>query len=141
MKFVYKKEPCNPSDAFPAIKHIYRPIIPITLEFESRKIGYEALLDSGADWNLFHSIIGEAIGVTVEKGKKISFRGIGGGDFTAYFHTLTVTIGGWPYTMYCGFSSDIPMNSKGVLGHSGFFDSFMVKFNTPKLEVELTDKK
>ncbi len=141
MKFSYKKIAVPPSDAFPDQRYVYRPIIPVTLEFEKEKIGYEALIDSGADWNLFHAIIGEAIGIPVEKGKKVTYHGIGGGQFTAYFHTVRVNIGGWPYDIYCGFSPDIPNNSTGVLGHVGFFDLFTVKFSTAKEEVELIPKK
>ena len=140
MKFGFKELPASPSDAFPARKSVLRPIISIKLEHGNKEIGYEALLDSGADWNIFHAVIGEIIGLDIEKGKKESFGGIGGGKFTAYFHDVTLYIGGWPIKVLCGFSTDIPgpeKQSYGVLGHVGLFDHFSVKIETAKREIEL----
>ena len=138
IKFQYKKEPISSSEAFPQRTSISRPIIPIQIEYKGKKVGYEVLVDSGADWNLFHSVIGEIIGIDITSGKKLEFHGIGGGRFTAFFHNVKVYIGGREHDLYCGFSPDIPGNySRGVLGHSGFFDSYVVKFETPKKELEI----
>ena len=49
MKFGYKEFPVPPTDAFPNTKKIFRPIIPVTIEYDGKKIGYEALLASGPD--------------------------------------------------------------------------------------------
>lgn len=35
----------------------YRPIIPVTLKFNKIEFRYLALLDSGADFNIFHGDI------------------------------------------------------------------------------------
>ncbi len=140
MKFGYKEIPTNPSEAFPDRRKVFRPIIPVKIEYNGRQIGYEALLDSGADWNIFHSVIGEIIGIDVPNGKREEFGGIGGGQFTAYFHDVTLYIGGWPMKVSCGFSADIPSpdrQSYGVLGHVGFFDHFMVRMETSKKEIEI----
>ena len=140
MKFGYKKIPAGPSEAFPKRKEILRPIIPITIEYNGKKIGYEVLIDSGADWNLFHSIMGEVIGIDIAKGKKEKFGGIEGGSCMAYFHEVTIYVGGHPIKVPCGFSPDIPPPPKqayGILGHIGFFDQFTVKFETTKEELEI----
>jgi hypothetical protein len=136
MKFGYKEFPLSQVDVF-GRKKIYRPIIPVLIEYGGKKIGYEALLDSGADWNLFPAVLGEIIGIDIEKGKKLLFGGIGGGDFMAYFHEIALYVGGWPIKILCGFSADIPRKSNGVLGHFGFFDHFAVRLETSKQEVEL----
>ena len=96
MKFWYKEFQVSATEAFPGRTKIYRPIIPFGIESRYKKIGYEVLLDSGADWNLFHSVIGEILGIDVPKGKKQPFGGIGGGNYLAYFHEVTIFIGGWP---------------------------------------------
>ncbi len=143
MKFGYKVIPALPSNAFPNRKTIARPVIPIKLEHDGKTVGYEALLDSGADWNIFHSVIGEIIGIDVPTGKLQTFGGIGGGQFKSYFHEVTLYIGGWPITVACGFSADIPEpdhQSYGVLGHVGFFDHYVTIFNTSKLEIEIIKK-
>jgi hypothetical protein len=136
MKFWYKEFPLAQTDVF-GRKKLYRPIIPVTIEYSGKKVGYEALLDSGADWNLFPAVLGEIIGIDVGKGKKLAFGGIGGGDFTAYFHEVVLSVGGWPAKILCGFSADIPQKSNGVLGHFGFFDHFVVRLETNKREVEV----
>ena len=73
----------------------------------------------------------------MKSGKKESFGGISGGHLTAYFHFVSVEIGGWEHKLYCGFSFDIPSFGYGVLGQRGFFDNFAVKFDLAKEEVEL----
>ena len=35
----------------------YRPIIPVTLRFNKIEFSYLALIDSGADFNIFHADI------------------------------------------------------------------------------------
>ena len=35
----------------------YRPIIPVTLRYGKQEVSYLALIDSGADFNIFHSDI------------------------------------------------------------------------------------
>ncbi len=138
MKFPYKQLPANPSVAFPKRTKIYRPIIPVTIEYNGKKVGYEALIDSGSDWDIFPEALGGIIGIDVQKGAIDKFGGIGGGQFTAYFHDITLYIGGWPMKVWCGFSPDIPPKvAHGILGQVGFFNNFIVKFEMNKLEVEI----
>ena len=137
MKFTYKKLPLTPTEAFPLQKTVLSPIIPVTIEYAGKKVGYEALVDSGADWNIFPSILGDILGMDVLKGKKAVFGGIGGGSLTAYFHNVIIYVGGWPMKVYCGFSPDIPQSAFGVLGRCGFFDHFVVKFEESKGQLEI----
>lgn len=53
MKFKYQKILAKESEAFPKRKFILRPVIPIILGQEDKKVGYKALIDSGADYNIF----------------------------------------------------------------------------------------
>lgn len=137
MKFAYKAIPASPSPAFPEREKVYRPIIPVTIEYQGKKVGYEALLDTGADWNIFPETIGAIIGIDVQNGAKNTFGGIGGGEYVAYFHEVTLYIGGWPIKVLCGFSPDIDSHPHGVLGHVGFFDHCKSSFETRKHEVEI----
>jgi len=50
MKFRYQKIAAKESEAFPERKFILRPVIPIILEYGEKKVGYRALIDSGADY-------------------------------------------------------------------------------------------
>jgi hypothetical protein len=137
MKFRYQKIAAKESEAFPERKFILRPVILIILEHEDKKVGYKALIDSGADYNIFHAAVGEILGLDIKSGKKEIFGGISGEKLTAYFHLVEAKIGGWSYKLYCGFSYDIPPFGYGVLGQKGFFDNFIVKFDLLKEEIEL----
>jgi len=137
MKFKYQKIRAKKSEAFPERKFILRPVIPIILEHESKKVGYKVLIDSGADYNIFHAVIGGILGLDVKAGKKEIFGGISGSQATAYFHLVNVEIGDWKYKLYCGFSYDISPFGYGVLGQKGFFDNFVIKFDLLKEEIEL----
>ena len=59
MKFNYKKYSSS----------VLRPVIPIKLKNKDLEIGYEVLVDSGADFCVFDAQVGEAIGIDVKKGK------------------------------------------------------------------------
>lgn len=141
MKFKYQKISAKESEAFPERKFILRPVIPIILEHEGKKVGYRALIDSGADYNIFHAAVGEILELDVKSGKKEIFGGISGEKLTAYFHFINAEIGDWSYKLYCGFSYDIPPYGYGVLGQKGFFENFIVKFDLLKAEIELKPKK
>lgn len=137
MKFPYIKFPQHFSEAFPERKTILRPVIPVILEFEEVKTGYLALVDSGSDYCFFHSEIAETLGLDWQRGKKMNFVGVTGQRATAYFHNINLYIGGWPYKLYCGFTSEISLDGFGVLGQIGFFDLFVVKFDLVKEEIEI----
>jgi hypothetical protein len=66
MKFGYKEILVEPTEAFPLRTKAYRPIIPVSVGYGDKKIGCEVLLDSGADWNLLPSVIGEIIGIDAD---------------------------------------------------------------------------
>jgi len=140
MKFKYQKIGVAKSEAFPDRKSILRPIIPIILKYKDKKVGYRVLIDSGADYNIFHGVIGEILGLDVKTGKEENLGGISGHTLTVYFHFIDAEIGGWEYKLYCGFSYDIPPYGYGVVGQNGFFDTFIVKFDLIKEEIELKER-
>ncbi len=48
---------------------ILRPKIPIKVGYKGKfdKISYDCLIDSGADSNLFPSLMGESVGINIKK--------------------------------------------------------------------------
>lgn len=88
MKFPYLKFPSSPNPAFPSRKHVSRPVIPIEIKHDERTIKYLALIDSGADFCIFHAEIGELIGINIKMGKKLAFYGIIGDKEEAFFIIL-----------------------------------------------------
>ena len=92
LKFSYKKFPSDPNEAFPDHKGALRPVIPIAVKNEGKKIDYLALIDSGADFCIFHSEIGEYLGIDIKSGKKLEFFGVTGDKKIAYFHNIISSI-------------------------------------------------
>lgn len=80
-----------------------------------------ALIDSGADFNLFPSKIGVAMGINIEKGKKLSTFGISGQAITTFRHSgIRIFVEGNNFETFIEFSEEyegIP-----ILGQQGFFD-------------------
>ena len=141
MKFDYSKILLpEKSDFFGSA--ILKPIIPIRIAFGDRALQYNALMDSGADFSIFHTEIGEVLGMDIERGNKLPFGGVQkAGTAAAYLHTITIGIGGWNYQTTVGFSYDIADDSYGILGQRGFFDIFSVKFEYQKERIELVPKR
>lgn len=120
-----------------------RPVIPLTLKRADQKIGYEVLVDSGADLCLFDAEIGEAIGINVTKGKPHEVMGVGGKFSIYYTHRVQIEVGGWVHDIEAGFMPSVAgrVIPYGLVGQKGFFDLFTVKFDLLKEEVELKERK
>jgi len=139
MKFDYQKQPVLDD---PGKSWIARPYIPVELSHEGKNVRVYALIDSGADTSLFHSSLGRELGIDVESGRKSSFFGIAEGPgVNVYIHTILVQVVGddTPIDMEVGFT-----DSKGVgaiLGQSGFFDHYIVRFDRSKNRLEVAPSK
>lgn len=141
MKFRYHKFALpQPSSFFG--HSILKPIIPLKIYWEDEEINYYALIDSGADFCIFHAEIGEYLKLDVRKGVKEIFGGIQEKEGAeAFLHPVKLEIGGYEYETTVGFSYDIAKHGFGILGQKGFFDLFMVKFDLAKEEIELKERK
>lgn len=130
MKFKYKKLSSGQ----------VRPIIPISIHTKDSEVGYYAMVDSGADLNIFPGELGEFLGLEVEKGKKQVVAGVVQGEQRPYYiHNVEIEVGGWRYLVPVGFMPDLSRNGYGLLGQHGFFDQFKsVTFKKQKdiLEIE-----
>lgn len=139
LKFAYKKFPQNPNEAFPDHKHAQRPVIPIRVKSNGKEIDYLALIDSGADFCIFHGAIGQYLGIDIKSGKKLEFFGVTGQKETAYFHEISINIVGYDKQCYCGFSEfDNSKLPYGILGQRGFFEMFKITMDYRKNRIELT---
>ncbi len=120
---------------------LLKPIISIKVIVGEKELSYATLIDSGADFCIFDAEIGEYLGINVRSGKTNEFGGIQErGGATAFLHKVTLSIGGLKYITTVGFSYDIARHGFGILGQKGFFESFVVKFDYPKEEIELKSK-
>lgn len=129
LEFSYKEFVVSP---FPSSKRtvvLYRPMIPLILLYQRKYVQFEALIDSGADYNIFHADIAIYLGITLKKGSKRKLSGIGGKVITGYEHQITLRLRDFAYHAPVTFSADIPVNTLAVLGNKGFFDRFVITLN------------
>jgi hypothetical protein len=140
MKFPYLKFPAQPTEAFPNRHNTLRPVLPLKLKYNSNQLDYFALIDSGADHSIFHAGIGEGLGLSVKNGNKLHFWGIYDKKQLAYFHKITINIGGHDYKCYCGFSYEIESLPYGLLGQDDFFKQFKIILDYSKKQFEMKEK-
>lgn len=130
MKFPYMK----------LSRNVYRPILPFTITYQkSSPIKYFGLVDSGADCTYVAGELANVLGIKdIKTGREEFVTGIGGRS-KAYFHTITISIGGWNFDIEAGFSDDSTLTSLGygLLGQVGLFDNSTVKFSRKKFEFEI----
>jgi hypothetical protein len=136
-KLDYRKFPAQPTEPFPRRTSVSRPVVPIALINGSQRVRYLALIDSGADYCIFHAEIGEQIGLEIESGKRLSFFGSSGQEQSAFFHEIKLEIGGHEFTCFAGFSHELQSLPYGILGQDGFFDSFKITFDYEREKIEL----
>ena len=130
MKFEYKR-----------YGRILRPVIPIKIKRGDRAVRYEVLVDSGADICIFDGGIGDILGIDVESGERQTVGGIAGQSAAYYLHQIEIEVGGWPYKIRAGFLRNVAGGfNYGVVGQTGFFEHFVVKFDMQKTEVDLRRK-
>lgn len=140
MNFKYRKFPVDSNNCpFSNKKSALRPVIQIDFETPNGNFGYLVLIDSGADYCIFHSSIGEQLGLDIKSGKPLTFFGTSGEPQRAYFHKITFKIGGWVHTCKVGFSYDMETLPYGLLGQDGFFNRWIVKFEYQKENIDLKE--
>ena len=145
MTFRYKEFPTqgDPGSAYNVFgPHILRPIIPIGLSWGSQALESFALIDSGADLNLFDAELGAALGIDVLDGEAVPFSGAQEGRPTiAYLHNVFLVVGTKRFQAPVFFSYHLNNNGHGLLGQRGFFDRFLVTFDYRKELIQLKDKR
>lgn len=104
-------------------KLIYRPLVSFRLAsgHTISKYLFHALLDSGADHNLFPAAFAPSVGLNIKKGKLVEHMGIGGVSVLAYRNSIKIYIGSRIIQTEADFSENqkIPL-----LGRTGFFKFF-----------------
>lgn len=129
MEFRYKPLEIKSSKNKKRASVVFRPIIPVYLFNNQKIIGYEAIIDSGADFNIFHSEIADILKIDYKKNRKVELFGIGKQKICGHECFVDIKIQGFTkYSAKIIFSDQIPSNSFGVLGNKGFFDKHDINF-------------
>ncbi|MEK7181087.1 MAG: retropepsin-like aspartic protease [Patescibacteria group bacterium] len=139
MKFDYLKQPNfnNPNQPW-----VSRPFVPVRLFNGGKKIDIYALVDSGADASLFHSSLAKELGIDLVAGRKQTFFGISSGPgIEVYIHPIRLQVVGASETfeIEAGFTESQGVGA--ILGQSGFFDRYHIKFERDKERIEITPVK
>lgn len=116
----------------------HRPIIPVTLKFNKIEFNYLALIDSGADFNIFHADIAKILKIDFSKLKNpVNFSGINGKGI-GYFTAVDIGIENSFINTPVVFSNDISDNGYGILGQQGFFNNYNIEFDYRGRKINLT---
>jgi hypothetical protein len=105
-----------------------RPIIPVRISFKSNSVNTPALIDSGADFNLFPMGIAESLGIKLNLDKPITFNGVGSEmpSMTGYMAVIDLMVFSKgehiSFSTPITFTNEIPSNGISLLGEFGFFD-------------------
>lgn len=137
VKFSYTQLPVKSLTTSRRTTLISRPIIPLTILYQSRLVQYQALLDSGADYNVFHADIADYLGIKLTKGRAIKISGIGGDSIKGYLHHVNLKVGNILFSSSIVFSRQIPDQAIAVLGNQGLFNHFIVTFNLKDNHISL----
>src|SRR5207245_11255333 len=99
---------------------------------------FEALIDSGCAICMFHSSIGQSIGLNISKGEEDYTTGVSGKPTKIYLHNVSLYVPGHIIKIRAGFSEALPL--AGLLGRNGFFEHFKITFdpsnNPPGFDLE-----
>jgi len=131
MKFLYKR----------IAPGVDRPIIPIGMAIGNEMLAYEAMIDSGADLNVFPASLGEALGLDIESGERGELGGVVAGALAPYYiRTVSIVVGGHRYNrVKVAFMPNLAPYGHGLLGQRRFFDLFKVQFQFLKREIDLRE--
>ncbi|MGH9815697.1 MAG: hypothetical protein ACRD6I_06425 [Candidatus Acidiferrales bacterium] len=86
---------------------------------------WRALVDSGSDWCLFDEQAAGWLGIDIVSGESCGFFGVEQVPMNAFFHNITLDVGGIRVPIRAGFVRGFRF-SHGILGQAGFFDQFVV---------------
>ena len=113
----------------------YSPKIPVWISTGNKhSFIFHALVDSGADVNLFPAEHAEAVGINVKSGLLVKTGGIGG-VIKAYRHNVNIHIGKKIFKTVADFTYEFPV---ALLGRQGFFNLFKrIDFDENKHKVTL----
>lgn len=131
MKFPYRK--INLQNPFSSKKFILRPIIPFSIKYKDRALRFEALIDSGADFNIFPIEIATKLGIILKDSGNTSFVGVGGNIIDGTKAEVILEIGSYKIQTKVVFA----LVENGILGQYGFFDLFKVNFDLRKKIIEI----
>jgi len=109
-------------------KQILRPILEVELCWKLTSITIAALVDSGADECLFNIGYAKQLGIDLTNTKRKSYSGISGPPVVGYSTELELRIKSIEQRITIPVAFVESNNVDALLGQTGFFDAFRIKF-------------
>jgi predicted aspartyl protease len=107
----------------------YFSIVPLVLIKNATRVPVAALIDTGASYSVFKSMIGEALGINIPSGEERALTIGDGNKLTIYLHDVeTIIAGKIIRNARIGFSDDLGTQFN-LLGRKTIFDNFEICFN------------
>ena len=106
------------------------PIVNVSLIYgHATSPRFEAVVDSGSERCLFHSSVGHAIGLRVDRGIHGTLGGVVGTGKPAdvYYHRVKLVVFADILDITAGFCDELVV--AGLLGRVGFFSNYSVTFD------------
>ncbi len=118
--------------------YVHRPALSIILYYGSRSILTQGILYTGSDITLVNKAFGENFGIDFKRCKNGQAMGISGLPQKTWIMTLDMEVSNLPKSRKTVEVEFIDSPSVGVLlGHKGFFENFVVRFETYCLMFEV----
>ena len=119
-------------------RYVHRPFIPIRLSYAHKmlKFPFNALLDSGADNNLFPAELCEHLGIKLKNKNYQKHIGIGSQGLDAYRHQVTIWVGSYHFQTNIDFAIGQQMPLLGRLGFFKFFKQIIFNERERKMTLE-----
>lgn len=118
-------------------KDILRPIVDVIVIHNNMIVGYECLVDSGSDYNIFDEKLANTLDIDIKSGNERSIVGVGKQKLIGYEHNLNLRVIGKSYSAKVIFCKDTSGNAMGILGNQGFFNKFDINFRYRKKYFEI----
>ena len=113
----------------------FLPIVPIELKNKQWVI-FDAYVDSGASYSVFHTDVAGIIGLNLEKGRKIYITVGDGSQIIVYLHKIEVKFAGEQFVATIGFSRNLGIGFN-LIGMKDVFDKFRITFDNRNKVLEV----
>lgn len=114
------------------------PIVPIELK-GGEWVSYDAYVDSGAGYSIFHSDVADDLGIKIEHGQKVYITVGDGSQIIVYLHKISIRVAEHEFMATIGFSERLGIGFN-IIGQSNIFDRFKICFDGKEKFVEFYPK-
>ena len=104
------------------------PIVPLFMQGRARWVLFDAFVDSGVDYSVFHEKVAIMLGLKLTSGQKKVVTVGDGDETTVYLHNVQVRFANFVFGAPIAFSSALGAGFN-LIGRATFFEKFQVCFN------------